>query len=249
MLNNFNKYNIYKPEMRLYQYTDTTYKLVYIKYKRELGFESIDNDNKILYKDYSNISESSISRTKRNIKEIALCNDFEYFATFTIDKKTCDRFSLQEVQDTMHKVFKAYKRKYKNFKYLLITEKHKDGAFHFHGLVKGVEDIYTNKNNYLSSYFFNKLGFNSFSKIKDYNKCCNYICKYITKDCVKNLNNQIYFCSKGLKKAEVSILDLQDFQIKNWDFENDFVKILNIDLLKPCDKSNIFNISHAREIF
>lgn len=244
------KYNIYKPEIRLYQYSYNRYKLVLIKYKREKGYEELDKKDNLLYKeDNSNSEESSLSRTKRNIKEIALCNDFDYFATFTLSSKSCDRFSLQAVQELMHKSFKAYKRKYKDFRYIFITEKHKDGAFHFHGLVKGLKDLYTNDNGYLSSYFFNKLGFNSFSKIKDYERTCNYICKYITKDCIKNENNQVYFRSKGLKKASISVLDLDESQI-NWDWENDFVKVLNIDLQKNYkDKMvDIFNICHANEL-
>ena len=105
-----------------------------------------------------------MSRTKRNIREIALCNNFDYFLTFTINSKNCDRFSLDECQNTLKKLIKAYKRKYNDFSYIIITEKHKNGAFHFHGLCKGLNnnDLYINNNGYLSSHFFDKLGFNSF---------------------------------------------------------------------------------------
>lgn len=65
-------------------------------------------------------------------------------------------------------------------------------------------------------------GYNSFSKIKDYYKCCNYITKYITKDCVKNKHNRIYFSSRGLKKAEKIELENFDFDFK---YENDYCKI------------------------
>ena len=91
----------------------------------------------------------------------------------------------------------------------------------FTGLVSNIPLI-INKNGYFSNPTLNKLGYNSFSKINDYNKCCNYITKYITKDCIKNEHNQIYFCSRGLKKAdkyEIPCIDL------DWSFENDFCKI------------------------
>ena len=74
----------------------------------------------------------NISRTKNKIKSYILANNWEYFATWTVNSKLCDRYSLQFTQDKMHKLMKKYKRKYKNFKFIFITENHKDGAFHFH---------------------------------------------------------------------------------------------------------------------
>lgn len=139
--------------------------------------------------DTKEIERISLSRTKRNIKEIALCNSFEYFATLTVNSQNADRFSLQDVQDLLKTKLKKYKRTHKDFAYIFITEKHKNGAFHFHGLIKGADDFYINDNGYYSLKVFDEIGFNSFSKIKDYNKCCNYITKYITKDCVRNDKN------------------------------------------------------------
>lgn len=177
----------------------------------------------------------SLSRTKRRIKEICLCNDFEYFATMTVNSKQADRFSLQEVQDKMKKICKKIKRKNKEFKYIYITEKHENGAFHFHGLVKGI-DLYKNDNGYYSNTDFDTLGYNSFSIIDDYNKCCTYISKYITKDCVRNENNQVYFCSRGMNNPQ------QEFMI------NTDLKLIFDDVYESqyCQKKD-FNISRLSE--
>lgn len=175
--------------------------------------------------DNSKSEASSISRTKRKIRELALCNEFEHFVTWTVNSKNADRFSLQDTQNLMRKTLKAYKRKNPHFKYLFITEKHKNGAFHFHGLVKGlnVNDFSVNINFYPTIDFFNdRIGYCSFSPIQDYEKCCNYITKYITKDCIKNEHNQIYFCSKGLKTASAEELyhfDFKQFQENFGDFK------------------------------
>ena len=220
---------VYTTKYFLYKYNEDLSKLVKLKFCRNKGFENI----KINYNDIVNkeeVERISLSRTKRNIREIALCNNFDYFLTFTINSKNCDRFSLDACQNTLKKLIKAYKRKYNDFSYVIITEKHKNGAFHFHGLCKGLNnnDLYINNNCYLSSHFFDKLGFNSFSMIKDYNKCCNYITKYITKDCVKNSHNQIYIVSRGLKKANrIELKELIDSSIQ-WDFTNDYCCIKNI---------------------
>lgn len=189
--------------------------------------------------DKDEVERVSLSRTKRNIREICFCNDFQFFCTFTLNSKSCDRFSLEQAQDTLKKHLKAYKRKNKDFKYIFITEKHKNGAFHFHGLVSGISDFYVNDNGFLSSKHWDKLGFNSFSKIKDYNKCCNYITKYITKDACRNEHNQIYICSRGLKKAdsyEIPPVDLK------WQFENDFVKCIDSYNMSKKDIQKLLTI-------
>lgn len=72
-----------------------------------------------------------------------------------------------------------------------------------------------------------KYGFNSFSKIKDFNKCCNYITKYITKDCVKNEQGTVYISSRGLKKASRSQIGAINL---DWSYENDFCKIKDFKL-------------------
>lgn len=100
----------------------------------------------------------------------------------------------------------------------------KTGAFHFHGLVKGITDFYANSNGYYSHQLFDTIGFNSFSAIRDYNKCCNYITKYISKDCIKNEKGTVYISSRGLKKADK--YEVQPFEpIKGWQFSNNYCDI------------------------
>lgn len=230
-LRKYNSNDVFSTKYFLYKYNDEFSRLVKLKACRNKGFEilkSYNNINNITNKD--EIERISLSRTKKNIKEISLCNNFKYFITFTINSLNCDRFSLIECQSKLKELLKAYKRKNKNFAYLIITEKHKNGAFHFHGLCKGLSstDLYINKNGYLSSLHFDKMGYNSFSEIKNYNKCCNYITKYISKDCVKNDKNQIYICSRGLKRAEKTELHLLNDGDIFWDYTNDYCCIKNI---------------------
>ena len=198
---------------KLKRYNDTRWALVTFNDKL-LGKEDkvkIPYENK-KHSSKEEIERASLSRTKANIKEICLCNDFEYFMTVTVSSENADRFSLHQVQDKMKKACHAFKRVYKDFKFIFITEKHEKGAFHFHGMVKGIpgdrfiiyrEDeklpikllnlIKSGEKIYHIEFFDENFGWNTFSKIKSYNKCCSYIAKYITKNCVKNENNQIYF--------------------------------------------------------
>lgn len=70
---------------------------------------------------------------------------------------------------------------------------------------------------------FDSLGFNSFSKIKSYIKCCNYITKYITKDCVRNSRGTVYISSRHLKKADV--YEYKDINFDDYSFYNGYVSI------------------------
>lgn len=246
----FTKNQIYKDKFFLYQYNDNDFRIILNKYTREKGFEEIKNQNSFIPQTEDEEKQRiSLSRTKRNIREIALCNNFTHFATITVNSKNADRFSLSKCQDLLkYKIKEKIRRKNKDFAYIFITEKHKDGAFHFHGLVKGLE-FYINNNGYLSNDVFDEIGFNSFSKIKDFEKTCNYITKYITKDCVKNENNQIYICSRGLKKAikyEINPIDIK------WSYENDFCKIKDFNINNNISKEellNLINITEKRKLF
>lgn len=240
----YNSEDVQKKKTFLYQYNDKNFRVVSMKVAvRQKGFEEIKKESDFIkHAEKHEIDRISLSRTKRNIRELALCNDFKYFATVTVSSERCDRYSLDDCQNLLKKKFRycqdlARKQGIK-FKYLFITERHKDNAFHFHGLVNFVPLQYVNNYNYISSKIFDEIGFNSFSIINSYEKTCNYITKYITKDCVKNSHNQIYISSRGLKKAE-------RFEIKDvplfFDFENDFCKIkdFNIDDLNMKEKLDI----------
>lgn len=113
--------------------------------------------------------------------------------------------------------------------------------FTFIGLCNDSLDFYINDNNYLSSRYFDELGFNSFSKIESLEKVSNYILKYITKDCVKNSAGTVYISSRGLKKATVTELS-NDLDI-NFDYTNDYcsIKDFNVNNLSRDELLNIMS--------
>lgn len=179
-------------------------------------------------------------RIKGKIKELAMCNDFEYFYTQTLND---NRYDLDNFVDEIKKRFKAYKRKNENFIYLIIYEKHKDGAYHLHGLVGGLGiDVYKNKNGFLSLACLEDLGFNSLKKIGrtdiDKIKVSNYITKYITKDFLKTSTGFSYFHSKGLKTAKRKVFQPETFNhiidYLELKYENDFIKIYEEKKIDEC---------------
>lgn len=187
----------------------------------------LDKDFEPLSKKKTSCKEKtriSSSRIKSKIRDYALMNDFEFFYTQTLNSNY-NRYDLEEFKSLMLKKFKAYKRINKDFIYLVIFEKHKDGAFHLHGLLGGVGvDLHKNKNGYDTLEFFTDLGFNSMSKIKDKNRIANYILKYISKDITKTDSGFSYFNSKGLKLPEIEEIYIDNFNNLELIFENEFCK-------------------------
>lgn len=59
-------------------------------------------------------------------------------------------------------------------------------------------------------------------------KCCNYITKYITKDCVRNTTRTVYISSRCLKKAD--IYDYKTLDFDDYDYENDYCKIKDFQI-------------------
>ena len=76
----------------------------------------------------------SLHRTKRNFFDLAMCNDFDYFVTFTCSPKiVSDRENLAFAKNKLRNAIKQFNRKYDaHISYLLIPEPHKNGAWHFH---------------------------------------------------------------------------------------------------------------------
>lgn len=83
---------------------------------------------------------NSISRTRRLILEYALANDWDYFITMTLDKEKGNRFDLEGWRKRFSEWLK-YRRKEYGLKvdFILVPEQHGDGAWHAHGLIRGLD--------------------------------------------------------------------------------------------------------------
>lgn len=181
--------------------------------------------------------DESISRAKSKIYEYALCNEFEYFLTLTIDPKKYDRKNLQYYYKHFSKFLQNYKKKYSlEIFYILVPEKHKDNTWHMHGLIKGIPESHftQNKNGYLDWLpYHDRFGYISLSKIKNHEAISKYITKYVTKDMsntVQELNHKIYYASRNLEKAVVMKKGILSESIPiHWDYSNHYCALKQFD--------------------
>ena len=221
----------------LYDYGHGQYKIVYTKRGRVASKEkkqstingTVTNEERFA---------SSVSRARSTIFEIAMCNDFEHFCTFTLDKEKRDRFDLGTFRKDFTQFIRDLNKKRsenEKIKYLLIPEQHQDGAWHLHGLLHGLseKELKVNEYGYQDwKAYRDRFGFFSVSPIRDSVACAKYITKYITKDYDETAlekNKHLYFASKGLKRKECIVyrcFDLCPFDTSSQcDFENEYLKI------------------------
>lgn len=196
----------------------------------------------------------NLSRTKNTIYELAMCNPWKLFGTFTIDGEKHDRKDLKGYYKKFSQFIKDYNKKYDlHIKYLFVPEKHKDGAWHMHGFIYGLPEdhliefkkgdlskngkkikkaLWENNYSHWPSYD-KKFGFNSFGIIQNHEAISKYMTKYITKDLessVSDVNAKSFYSSRGLEKATEYIRGYLTIPItdKDCDFVNDFVKIIDL---------------------
>lgn len=239
------------------KYNDDTYKLILFKTNiKNSGYEE-NREQKYIPDDPEEFQkhECNISRTRSKIWEYATCNEFEYFITLTLDKEKMDRYDLQNFISKLGQFIRNNRnRKNSNIEYLLIPEQHKDGAYHMHGLIRGInkrelkaftlEDkipfkiknlIRAGRTIYNWKPYEKKFGWVTLEEIQNKEAVAKYITKYIKKDIgvtVTGKNRKSYYCSKGLKQAENIKKGTFPTAIRNvlhFDFENDFLMILNLN--------------------
>lgn len=76
--------------------------------------------------------ERSMRRARAQVRDMALCTPFKYFVTLTLDKAKIDRYDMKAITKKLNSWADNQVRR-KGLTYILVPERHKDGAIHFHG--------------------------------------------------------------------------------------------------------------------
>lgn len=222
------------------KYTAHRYKITLHKCLRQAGFEK---DRNYIPKGSVNDEklDSNLARAKGIVYEYAICNDWQYFCSLTLDKKKYDRFDLRKYHKDLTQWLRDYRRKHKiKLSFILIPEHHKNGAWHIHGLINGLPEEHLTdfikgqhpQNLIDAGYqnwkaYENKFGFVSMGRVKNKSAVSAYITKYIKKSMAKRskeLGAHLYYVSRGLKRAELIKKGTMCANIAP-DYENDYVKI------------------------
>lgn len=226
-------------DTNIYRYGDK-YKVVYMKryqadelhVKREFDKKDEKVENGKL--------KSNISHSKSRILALGLCNQWNYFCTFTLNKEKYDRFDLKAWHDDFSQWIRNQRRITGfDLKYLLIPELHKDGAWHMHGFIKGFDwNLLSKFQKEIHPYklirggyryhegILNKFGFNSFGRIRSPEAAARYLLKYITKSMAElniGLGNHLFYASQGLNSPELVAEGCLPWVLTECDFHNEFL--------------------------
>jgi hypothetical protein len=212
-----------------------------LSYKHEKAYseKGTINDRKL---------DENISRARSKIFEYAYCNPWEYFVTLTLDKTKYDRYDLELFQKDFGKFIRNLNtHQHLSIKYLLIPETHVDGAWHMHGFILGLpkqmlrlftlkehlpkyirEKLKNNQEVYDWDKYRKKFGFCDFEPIRNHEACAKYLDKNISKSLaadITTLGAHLYYCSKGLKSAEIKAKGQFSGQLNHPNFVNEYCSV------------------------
>ena len=171
----------------------------------------------------------SVNRSKNAVYSYARCEIWEWFVTFTINAKNKDRYDYDECSKAVRQWLNNQRKRYApDLKYLVVPEKHEDGAWHFHGVLCNTGEMtftYSGFRDKKGKMVFNcdnySLGFTTATRVQNVHKVAKYVGKYITKTlCELTPGRQRYFVSKTINKPDSLVMmfdrdedDLYDFVV------------------------------------
>lgn len=211
------------PDYVIHQFTDGIYKVVNFKrpaprFSPPVRTSEPKNDNKLI---------QSLSRARRTVLELALCNDWAYFCTFTLDGTKYKRDGLPKFHKDFTQWVRDQRKKYIAagydfpIRFLFVPEEHQDGAWHMHGLLSDISPVLISfrelrdrgervpdklvdggYSNWLD--YQKKFGFCSLGKIRSQVATGFYITKYVTKqmdECTLPVGAHSYYPSRPLNRS------------------------------------------------
>lgn len=193
--------------------------------QREIS-EKQEHDTQSIFLASDNLRSfnSSLNRSKNTIYELARCNKWDLFVTFTFSDKN-DRTDYDLLLSKLSKWLNNIKRSAPGLSYIIVPEEHKriekNGlrAYHFHGLLANIDglklspalhsrthkQLYTNKGLPIFNLSQYHLGWSTATYIQDTYRATNYITKYVTKAmCIRQKNKRRFLSSHNLQKPTVT---------------------------------------------
>lgn len=190
----------------------------------------------------------SMRRAKSRVRRLALSNDFRWFVTLTLSPDKVDRYDAAQVVRKLS-TWCSNQVKRRGLQYILVPERHKDGALHFHGFFNDVlEAVASGHRDKQGHMIYNlpgwTLGFTAAIEVYgDYAGAVAYVCKYIGKQGDKPAGRW-YYSGGDLREptaiyGEISPADLRgEYGDRVFCFEVPGASMAVINGLRPEKEDN-----------
>lgn len=164
-------------------------------------------------KDGSSVLRKEVDNNKRalsKVYDLAQSNVWDWFVTYTFNSEVVDRYDYTACLGAL-KLHLRYLRDH-GCMWLIVPEQHKDGAYHFHGLVAGDLPVSYGLTAIDGTDVFNvhgySAGFSTATRIRDTKRASTYICKYMTKEISVPKGQRRYLASRSLQRPTECKIEL-----------------------------------------
>lgn len=185
----------------------------------------------------------AVRRAKAQLRDTALCTKFAYFVTLTLAPDKVNRYDMAEITRHLNYWLDNNVRR-KGLAYVLVPERHKDGAVHFHGFFNAALPAVDSgtvippsggkprkprskaqRTEWLEGgghtvYNLPAWGWGFSTAIElygDYERAVSYVCKYIGKDMGGKIGGRWYYSGGDLGAPEISYADIPT-DSEDWDY-------------------------------
>lgn len=199
--------------------------------------------------------DNNLIRAKNRVLELALCNEWDWFVTFTLNQEKYDRYNLKAFATDLSRFIRVERRRTGlQLKYLFVPEQHEDGAWHMHGFIKDLpveylreftldeklpyyirQKLLDDEKIYEWCAYREKFGFNDLEVVKDAVKASMYVKKYISKSMLESsleLGVHGYYASLGLKGCDdlrnLNFLSAIEYAKLDCTYNDNFCEVYNL---------------------
>lgn len=162
------------------------------------------------------------SRRKQRIYDLARSNHFSWFVTLTFDPEKVDRFDYSSCSSALYLFTNILS--HRGCSWVIVPEQHKNGAYHFHGLIEGDINLTRALNpetgfplsDFSGRPIYNLLdyqsGFTTATPITDQARAASYITKYLTKSIQVPKGKKGYWASRNLAKPSLEYVQMSSLE-------------------------------------
>jgi len=212
--------------LRVKTYADGTQSFMFYEKPRNRDYtlEEIEHEH-----DGSTVERKKIDSNKRAIQrvyDLARSNDFDWFVTLTLSPEKVNRYDYEACAKCVGRFTNWLSKR--GGKWVLVAEQHKDGAYHFHGLISGDMKLVHHKDDIYNIANF-EWGFTTATAIRDRARVASYIGKYLTKCFSVPKGKKRYWASRNLEEPKIEYLESSAAEFGEVFNSADYTKIIESD--------------------